>query len=141
MTEYYEIKKFNEYSVFEWDKFCSKSDDCWLWHTSYGLISKSFWHKHFNLSFYVVDKSNKKTIVAVVPLFLIKRRKLIDYSILDSLGGPALSPLINEKKNAGYHTIQWDAKNDLGEPVSAGMYIYIIHAGEYRSVKKMVLLK
>ena len=98
MTEYYEIKKFNEYSVFEWDKFCAKSDDCWLWHTSYGLISKSFWHKHFNLSFYVVDNSNKKTIVAVVPLFLIKRRKLIDYSILDSLGGPAISPLINEKK-------------------------------------------
>ena len=34
-----------------------------------------------------------------------------------------------------------DANNDLGEPVSAGMYIYILHAGDHRSVKKMVLLK
>ena len=49
--------------------------------------------------------------------------------------------LINEKKSAGYYRVYWDAKNDIGEPVSAGMYIYTIEAGEFRSVKKMVLLK
>ena len=98
MAEYFEIKKFDECSVLEWNKFCFNSDDCWLWHTSYGIISKTFWNKHFNLSFSVIDKSDKKSVVAIVPLFLIKRKKIIDYSILDSLGGPALSPSINEKK-------------------------------------------
>ena len=49
--------------------------------------------------------------------------------------------LINQNQSAGYHRIPWDAKNDLGEPVFAGMYIYILHAGDHRSVKKMVLLK
>ena len=55
--------------------------------------------------------------------------------------GRNIRSLINEKKSAGYYRVYWDAKNDIGEPVSAGMYIYTIEAGEFRSVKKMVLLK
>ena len=55
--------------------------------------------------------------------------------------GRKIRSLISQNQSAGYHRIQWDAKNDLGEPVSAGMYIYILHAGDHRSVKKMVLLK
>ena len=35
----------------------------------------------------------------------------------------------------------WDATNDYGKPVSAGIYLYQIHAGEYMQTKKMVLLK
>ena len=49
--------------------------------------------------------------------------------------------LINEYKGAGSHSVQWNATNDLGEHVSAGMYIYIFQAGDYREVKKMILLK
>jgi len=49
--------------------------------------------------------------------------------------------LLNSKQSAGYHSISWDATNDIGEGVSAGMYIYMIHAGDFRSTKKMVLLK
>jgi len=35
----------------------------------------------------------------------------------------------------------WNDGNDYGKPVSAGMYLYQIQAGEYISTKKMVLLK
>jgi flagellar hook assembly protein FlgD len=44
-------------------------------------------------------------------------------------------------QDAGYRSIHWDATNDLGQPVSAGMYIYTIQAGEFRQTRKMVLLK
>jgi len=44
-------------------------------------------------------------------------------------------------QNAGYRSIQWNATNDLGQPVSAGMYLYTIQAGDFRQTKKMVLLK
>ena len=37
-AEYFEIKKFTESSVLEWDKFCFNSDDCWLWHTTWNII-------------------------------------------------------------------------------------------------------
>ena len=49
--------------------------------------------------------------------------------------------LINTTQDAGYRYMNWDANNDLGQPVSAGMYIYTIQAGEFRKTKKMVLLK
>jgi flagellar hook assembly protein FlgD len=49
--------------------------------------------------------------------------------------------LINTTQDAGYRYINWDANNDLGQPVSAGMYIYTIQAGAFRKTKKMVLLK
>jgi len=55
--------------------------------------------------------------------------------------GRSIRSLVNSKQTAGYRSIQWNATNNLGEPVSAGMYIYTIQAGEFRQVKKMVLLK
>ena len=70
----------------------------------------------------------------------LPKNKHVSLVIYDVMGRNIRS-LINEKKSAGYYRVYWDAKNDIGEPVSAGMYIYTIEAGEFRSVKKMVLLK
>ena len=55
--------------------------------------------------------------------------------------GREVRTLMNVNQTAGYHSISWDAKNDIGEGVSAGMYIYMIQAGEFRRTKKMILLK
>ena len=41
----------------------------------------------------------------------------------------------------GYRSVIWDATNDYGKPVSAGIYLYQIQTGEYIQTKKMVLLK
>ena len=65
---------------------------------------------------------------------------LVSIKIYDVMGRQ-LKTLVNSVKTAGYHSIQWDATNDLGEGVSAGMYIYMIQAGDFVSTKKMVLLK
>ncbi|MBI88843.1 MAG: hypothetical protein CMG60_02045 [Candidatus Marinimicrobia bacterium] len=55
--------------------------------------------------------------------------------------GRSIRTLVMEKQSAGYKSITWDATSDLGEPVSAGMYIYTIQAGSYRANKKMLLVK
>ena len=55
--------------------------------------------------------------------------------------GRKVRTLVNEFQDIGYRTIQWNATDDYGRPVSAGMYVYTIQAGEFRQVKKMVLLK
>mgnify|MGYP001158368358 FL=1 len=55
--------------------------------------------------------------------------------------GRNIRTLMNANQTAGYHSVRWDAKNDTGEGVAAGMYIYTIQAGEFRATKKMVLLK
>ena len=64
----------------------------------------------------------------------------VNISIYDVMGRKIKS-LFNNNQTSGYYSLRWDATNDIGEGVSAGMYIYTIQAGEYRSTKKMVLLK
>ena len=65
---------------------------------------------------------------------------MINITIYDMLGSQ-VKTLINQTQDAGYRSVIWDATNDYGKPVSAGMYLYQIQAGEYISTKKMVLLK
>ena len=66
--------------------------------------------------------------------------QFVSITIYDVMGRKIRS-LMNTSQTAGYHTIRWDARNDMGEGIAAGMYIYTIQAGEFRSTKKMVLLK
>ena len=65
---------------------------------------------------------------------------LVNITIYDIMGR-SIRSLVNSKQTAGYRSIRWDGKNNLGEGVSAGMYIYMIQAGDFRQTKKMVLLK
>jgi|SaaInl4_150m_RNA_FD_contig_101_98338_length_6634_multi_13_in_0_out_0_1 hypothetical protein len=57
--------------------------------------------------------------------------------------GQAVRTLVdNQFQNAGRYTLQWDATNNSGQPLSSGVYFYrIIAGGEYQSHKKMLLLK
>jgi hypothetical protein len=52
-----------------------------------------------------------------------------------------IKSLVHSNQTAGYRSVRWDGTSDMGEGVSAGMYIYTIQAGEFRQTKKMILLK
>ncbi len=41
----------------------------------------------------------------------------------------------------GYHTLTWNATNNLGDPVSAGIYFYQLQTKTFTKTKRMVLLK
>ena len=64
----------------------------------------------------------------------------VNIIIYDMLGRE-VKTLINQTQDAGFKSIQWDATNDYGKQVSAGVYLYRIQAGEYMQTKKMVFLK
>ena len=61
-------------------------------------------------------------------------------SIYD-ITGRKVRTLVNEVQSAGYRTVMWNATNEIGRPVSAGMYIYTIQAGDFIQNRKMVLMK
>ena len=65
---------------------------------------------------------------------------LVNITIYDMMGR-VVKTLINDQQTTGYRSLQWNATNDAGQPVSAGVYLYQIQAGEYLQTKKMVLLK
>jgi len=58
-----------------------------------------------------------------------------------NMGGEVVKTLINQVQTSGYKSIQWNATNTVGQAVSAGLYLYRIHAGDFIMSKKMVLLK
>ncbi len=62
---------------------------------------------------------------------------IIIYNIL----GKEVKTLVNTTQDAGFKSIIWNATNNYGKPVSAGVYLYQIQAGEFVQTKKMVLLK
>ena len=64
----------------------------------------------------------------------------ISIDIYDMIGNKVRT-VVNQTQDAGIKSYQWNATNDLGQPVSAGMYLYTIKAGDFRQTKKMVLLK
>ena len=61
-------------------------------------------------------------------------------SIYD-LMGRKVRTLINDVQDAGYRSVMWNATNDMGRLVSAGVYIYSIQAGDFIQNRKMVLMK
>ena len=65
---------------------------------------------------------------------------LVNITIYDMMGR-VVKTLINDQQTAGYRSTQWNATNNAGSSVSAGLYLYMIQAGEFRQTKKMVLLK
>jgi len=70
----------------------------------------------------------------------LHQKSIVDITIYDMLGN-VVNNLVNQKETYGYDSIQWNATNNQGQPVAAGIYLYTIEAGEFRQTKKMVLLK
>ena len=64
----------------------------------------------------------------------------VDITVYDMFGN-TVKTLVDEKMSSGFKSVQWNAKNNQGQPVSAGVYVYTIEAGKFRQTKKMILLK
>ena len=63
--------------------------------------------------------------------------KLTVYDIL----GKEISILVNNKQFPGSKIVQWDATDQKGQGVSAGVYLYSIEIDNFRETKKIILLK
>ena len=65
--------------------------------------------------------------------------------IIYNVRGQKVRTLVNDDLQAGSHSIVWDGKNESGKSVSSGVYFNGFDAagiaGDYTSVKKMILLK
>ena len=65
----------------------------------------------------------------------------VELTVYNVVGQPVRT-LVAEHQSAGRYAVEWDATDDSGHSLSSGMYFYRLQAGgEFREVKKMLLLK
>ncbi|MCF7832932.1 MAG: T9SS type A sorting domain-containing protein, partial [Candidatus Marinimicrobia bacterium] len=64
----------------------------------------------------------------------------VNLAIYD-ISGRKIRTLINANVSAGYNQVVWNGTDLNGNPVSTGMYIYKLQAGDMIDVKKMTFLK
>jgi hypothetical protein len=90
---------------------------------------------------YILHQSYPNPFNPVTTLrYDLPENSFVNITIYDMLG-KEIKTLINQTQDAGYRSVIWNATNNYGKPVSAGIYLYQIQAGEYMQTKKMVLLK
>ncbi len=78
---------------------------------------------------------NPETIIR----FELPSNCFVSMEIYNTLG-QKIKTLVAEQKPAGVHIIKWNGKDDQGRNVSSGVYFYSLETGDFRWVKKMVLL-
>ena len=64
----------------------------------------------------------------------------VTLTVYDMLGRE-VTQLVNTTQEAGFKSVRWNATDKTGKPVSAGVYLCQIQAGEFIQTRKMVLLK
>jgi hypothetical protein len=64
----------------------------------------------------------------------------VDIAVFN-LAGRRVRGLVTGGQSKGTHTVQWNGRDDAGNPVSSGVYLYRLKAGRYSETKKLLLLK
>ena len=66
--------------------------------------------------------------------------KIYQHYIFDIMG-KQIKALVNQPQDDGNKSAVWNGTDELGRPVSVGVYLYRIQAGEFTKTRKMLLLK
>jgi len=64
----------------------------------------------------------------------------VKLSIYNTLGQEVVT-LVDELQNTGFQTVSWNGTDNLGQQVSAGVYVYRLVAGNNVQIKKMTFTK
>lgn len=78
-------------------------------------------------------EANRSMAAEIDPSFVT----LKVYDIL----GRTIATLIAQSQKPGRYTAHWDGRNDRGETVPSGIYIYELRAGIYVNAQRMLLVK
>ncbi|OQX95324.1 hypothetical protein B6I21_06005 [candidate division KSB1 bacterium 4572_119] len=55
--------------------------------------------------------------------------------------GKKVKTLVNQKKDAGFYTVDWDGIDSNGEHVGSGIYFYQMHAAHFHGTHKMIVVR
>ena len=83
---------------------------------------------------------NPETIIRYQIPVLTQASVPVEIKIFN-LRGDEVRTLVQKDQGSGVYTATWDSRNNKGEYVAAGTYIYQIKAGNFIQARKMLLLR
>ena len=90
----------------------------------------------YNLSQNYPNPFNSETVIKY-QLPKAGRVELTVYNLM----GEVIKELVNENKDSGFYEVIWDGTNTVGNQVSSGVYFYYVRVNEFRSIKKIIIIK
>ncbi len=72
--------------------------------------------------------------------YILTKGSNVSLQIYNTMG-QKVRTLVDEYRDAGSYSVEWDGKNDNGSDVASGVYLYKMQAGDFVDSKKMTLLK
>jgi len=70
----------------------------------------------------------------------VQSTEFVKLSVHDLLGRN-VKTIVSEIKSPGYYTVSWDGRNDTGEKMVSGVYIYTLQTKSYYESRKMLMVK
>jgi len=135
-------KEINSLSQFLELRSCRLNDVELTGEALMGLISsleKALLPKTYSLSQNYPNPFNPSTTIKFdIPSGVEK--VWVELSVYN-IRGQLVRRLVNEEKKPGKYSLEWDGRYTNGRPASSGVYFYRIKAGEFKVIRKMVLLK
>ncbi|MDO9391531.1 MAG: choice-of-anchor J domain-containing protein [bacterium] len=58
-----------------------------------------------------------------------------------NIAGQRVKTLVNGSLGAGYHQITWNGRNEAGQRVANGVYMYRMNSGSFTATKKLLMVK
>ena len=72
--------------------------------------------------------------------YYLPKDAMVNITIYDMMG-KYIRKVVSQRQRAGYKSVQWNATDDIGMPISSGVYLYTIETDRFRQTKKMFLIK
>ncbi len=106
----------------------------------------------------LVSEVSEPVAEVMVPSFVLKQNypnpfnpeTTIIYEVSNQTGvmlkilnllGQEIRTLVNEEKPAGFYNVVWDARDNTGQQVASGIYVYRLETQDFVQTRKMVLLQ
>jgi len=72
--------------------------------------------------------------------YQLNRAGSVRLAIVD-VRGRVVRTLVNESQDTGWYSVQWDGKDQAGQQVSSGLYLYRLEAPDFQAQKKLLLVR
>ena len=119
------VQSWHWSSIYDWSTYCALSND-----VNYLVPDNLALHQNYPNPF------NQITLLR----FDLPEDGFVNITVYD-MGGRIIKTLLNNFQTAGYKSIKWNATDNQGQLVPAGVYLYKIEFGSLLFTRKMILLK